>query len=96
MSKKPKFRSFSKRLARWIAFAQLIVMVIVSYWIFLLAKNIVLMEEASLHKSSLLSAKSSVARMLSEVSTASRNRVDEIEENLNHNASPFGSGGLMK
>ena len=80
--KKPKFRSFSKRLARWIAFAQLIVMVIVSYWIFLLAKSIVLMEEASLHKSSLLSAKSSVGRVLTEVSTATRNRANEIQENL--------------
>ena len=82
MSKKPKFRSFSKRLARWIAFAQLIVMVIVSYWIFVLAKSIVLMEEASLHKSSLLSAKSSVGRVLTEVYTATSNRVDEIQENL--------------
>jgi sigma-B regulation protein RsbU (phosphoserine phosphatase) len=57
-------------------------MVFVSYWIFVLAKNIVLMEEASLHKSSLLSAKASVGRILSEVYTATNNRVDEIQENL--------------
>ncbi|MBQ6202014.1 MAG: SpoIIE family protein phosphatase [Prevotella sp.] len=82
MSKKPKFRSFSKRLTRWIAFTQLIVMVFVSYWIFVLAKNIVLMEEASLHKSSLLSAKANVGQVLSEVFTATSNRVDEIQENL--------------
>ena len=80
--KKPKFRSFAKRLTRWIAFTQFIVMVFVSYWIFVLAKNIVLMEEASLHKSSLLSAKASVGRVLTEVYTATGNRVDEIQENL--------------
>lgn len=84
MSKKPKFRSFSKRLARWIAFTQLIVMVFVSYGIFLLAKNLVLMEEASLHKSSLATVNARVERMLSEVSTSTSNRVNEIEENLNH------------
>ena len=79
---KPKYRSFAKRLTRWIAFTQFIVMVFVSYWIFVLAKNIVLMEEASLHKSSLLSAKASVGRVLTEVYTATGNRVDEIQENL--------------
>ena len=84
MSKKPKFRSFSKRLARWIAFTQLIVMVFVSYGIFLLAKNLVLMEEASLHKSSLATVNARVERMLSEVSTSTSNRVNEIEENLSH------------
>ena len=57
-------------------------MVFVSYWIFVLAKNIVLMEEASLHKSSLLSAKANVCLVLSEVFTATSNRVDEIQENL--------------
>ena len=82
MSRKPKFRSFSKRLTRWIAFTQLIVMAIVSYWIFLLAKSIVLMEEASLHKSSLSTANANVRRVLSEVSSATSNRVDEIQANL--------------
>ena len=78
----PKFRSFSKRLTRWIAFTQLIVMVFVSYWIFMLAKNFVLMEEATLHKSSLSTANANVSRVLSEVTTATSNRVDEIQANL--------------
>ena len=82
MSKKPKLRSFSKRLTRWIALVQLVVMGIAAYWIFILTKNFVLMEEASLHKSSLSTANANVARMLSEVSTASSNRVDEIQKNL--------------
>ncbi len=82
MSKRPKFRSFSKRLTRWIAFTQFIVMVFASYWIFMLAKNFVLMEEATLHKSSLSTANANVSRVLSEVTTATSNRVDEIQANL--------------
>ena len=82
MAKKTKLRSFSKRLTRWIAFVQLVVMGIAAYWIFVLTKTFVLMEEASLHKSSLSTANARVARMLSEVSIASSNRVDEIQNNL--------------
>lgn len=82
MAKKTKFRSFSKRLTRWIAFVQLVVMGIAAYWIFVITKNFVLMEEASLHKSSLSTANANVARMLSEVTTATSNRVDEIQKNL--------------
>ena len=82
MAKKTKFRSFSKRLTRWIAFVQLVVMGIAAYWIFVLTKNFVLMEEASLHKSSLSTANATVSRMLYEVSTATSNRVDEIQKNL--------------
>lgn len=84
MSKKPKISSFSKRLTRWIAFTQLIVMGLASYGIFLIAKNIVLMEEASNHRSSLATVNARVERMLTEVSTSTSNRVNEIEENLNH------------
>lgn len=84
MSKKPKISSFSKRLTRWIAFTQLIVMGLASYGIFLIAKNIVLMEEASNHRSSLATVNARVERMLSEVSTSTSNRVNEIEGNLSH------------
>ena len=84
MSKKPKIRSFSKRLTRWIALTQLIVMGIAAYWIFILSKNFVLMEEASNHKGSLNTVNAKVERMLSDVSTATSNRVNEIEENLAH------------
>ena len=82
MSKKPKIRSFSKRLTRWIALTQLIVMGLAAYWIFILSKNFVLMEEASNHKGSLNTVNAKVERMLSDVSTATSNRVNEIEENL--------------
>ena len=84
MSKKPKIRSFSKRLTRWIALTQLIVMGLAAYWIFILSKNFVLMEEASNHKGSLSTVNAKVERMLSDVSTATSNRVSEIEENLAH------------
>ena len=82
MSKKPKFRSFSKRLTRWIAFTQLIVMGLASYWIFMISKNFVLLEEASNHRGSLTAVNAKVGKALSEVSTATSNRVDEIEKNL--------------
>ena len=82
MSKKPKIRSFSKRLTRWIALTQLIVMGLASYWIFILSKNFVLMEEASNHRGSLTAVNAKVGQALSMVSTATSNRVDEIEENL--------------
>ena len=92
MSKRPKFRSFSKRLTRWIAFTQFIVMVFASYWIFMLAKNFVLMEEATLHKSSLSTANANVSRVLSEVTTATSNRVNEIQANLSQ---PDKLAGIM-
>ena len=82
MSKKPKFRSFSKRLTRWIALTQLIVMGLASYWIFMISKNFVLLEEASNHRGSLTAVNAKVEKALSEVSTATSNRVDEIEKNL--------------
>ena len=49
----------------------------------MLAKNFVIMEEASLHKSSLSTANAHVQGMLSEVSVSTRNRVNEIEEHIN-------------
>ena len=82
MKKRSKFRSFSKRLTRWIAITQLIVMGIASYWIFVLSKNFVIMEEASIHKSSLSTANANIRRDLSEVSTATGNRVNEIQKSL--------------
>lgn len=92
MKKSPKFHSFARRLTRWIALSQLIVMILASYWIFVLAKNFVIMEEASLHKSSLSTSNENVRRVLSEVSTATSNRVDEIRQNLGQ---PDRLGGIM-
>lgn len=80
--KKPKIRSFAKRLTRWIAIMQLIVMGLASYYIYYLAKNFIIVEEASLYKSSLTTANANVARVLSEVSVGTGNRVDEIEKTL--------------
>lgn len=82
MSKKPKIRSFSKRLTRWIALTQLIVMGLAAYLIFVISRSFVLMEEAQNHSSSLATVNARVGRMLSEVSTSTSNRVDEIEKNL--------------
>ena len=82
MSKKPKIRSFAKRLTRWIAIVQLIVMGLASYYIYFLSKSFIMIEEASLYKSSLTTANANVARVLSEVSVGTGNRVDEIEKTL--------------
>ena len=82
MSKKPKIRSFSKRLTRWIALTQLIVMGLAAYLIFILSRNFVLMEEAQNYSSSLATVNARVGQMLSEVSISTSNRVDEIEKNL--------------
>ena len=80
--KKKKFRSFAKRLTRWIALSQFIVMLFATYWIFILAKTFVIMEEASLYKSSLSTANANVSRVLSEVTTATSNHVSEIQDCL--------------
>ncbi|MBO7129268.1 MAG: SpoIIE family protein phosphatase [Prevotella sp.] len=82
MSKKPKIRSFAKRLTRWIALTQLIVMGLASYYIYLFSKSFIMIEEASLYKSALTTANANVARVLSEVSVGTGNRVDEIEKTL--------------
>ena len=82
MGKKPKIRSFAKRLTWWIAITQFVVMAIISYQIFMFAKRIVLIEEASNHKSSLSVVNANVGQVLSEVSVGTGNRVNEIEANL--------------
>ena len=92
MGKKTKMRSFGKRLTRWIAITQFIVMGIASYWIFMFAKSFILIEEASLHKSSLSTTNANVRWMLSQVSTSTRNRVNEIEGSL---AQPDRLVGIM-
>ena len=47
MKKKNKTHSFARRLTRWIAFTQLIVMGLASWLIYKTAKNLVMMEEIS-------------------------------------------------
>jgi len=81
--KKPKIRSFAKRLTWWIALSQLIVMGLVSWLIYLFAKFMFTIEEADLYKSYLWTAKANVEQIVSEVSASTENRVNEIEEHLN-------------
>lgn len=82
MSKKQKVRSFSKRLTRWISISQFIVMGLAIYFIYDLAKGIIMMEESDLYKSYLSYTNSYLSGMLSDVSVAATNHVSEIEENL--------------
>ena len=82
MGKKRKVRSFSKRLTRWISISQFIVMGLAIYFIYDLAKGIIMMEESDLYKSYLSYTSSYVSGMLSDVSVAATNHVSEIEENL--------------
>ena len=70
MGKKRKVRSFSKRLTRWISISQFIVMGLAIYFIYDLAKGIIMMEESDLYKSYLSYTNSYVSGMLSDVSVA--------------------------
>ena len=82
MMKKKKIRPFAKRLTRRIAIAQLLVMMLASYFIYTMTKNLLTMEEADLYKSYLRTANGNVERTLTDVASAAFNRVDEIVENL--------------
>ena len=83
MKKKLKIRSFGKRLMRRIGIAQLIVMGLATYFIYLLAHNIIKEEETKLYQSYLRATNQSVCRMLTEVQSSTLNRVDEIQDHLN-------------
>ena len=56
MKKKNKRRSFARRLTRWIAITQFIVMALASYFIYSFSKGFVTVQEASLYMSSLSTA----------------------------------------
>ena len=79
---KKKFRSFAKRLARWIGIAQLIIMALVSWLIYDTTKDVVVLEETDVYRSYLSNANERVSGMLSEVSSGTVNHVYEIEESL--------------
>ena len=83
VKKKLKIRSFGKRLMRRIGIAQLIVMGLATYFIYLLAHNIIKEEETKLYQSYLRATNQSVCRMLTEVQSSTLNRVDEIQDHLN-------------
>ena len=82
MSKKPKKRSFAKRLTRWIALTQLIVMGLAGYGIYVFVKSFSEMEETDLYKSYLSTSNANVSRILSTVYVGTLSHVSEIENNL--------------
>ena len=82
MSKKPKKRSFAKRLTRWIAFTQLVVMGLAGYGIYVIVKSFGEMEETDLYKSYLSTSNANVSRILSTVYVGTLSHVSEIENNL--------------
>ena len=82
MSKKPKKRSFAKRLTRWIAFTQLVVMGLAGYGIYVIVKSFGEMEETDLYKSYLSTSNANVSRILSTVYVGTLSHVAEIENNL--------------
>ena len=62
--KKLKIRSFGRRLMRRIGFAQLIVMGLASYFIYIMANHLVKDEESNLYESYLREANLGVSRVL--------------------------------
>ena len=84
MAKKRKLRPFYRRLTRWIGFAQLIVMALASYLIYLFAEEVFKGEEFDMYEKSLKVTEKDVRRVLSDVYVGANNHVPEIEENLDH------------
>ena len=82
MSKKLKKRSFAKRLTRWIALTQLVVMGLAGYGIYVIVKSFGEMEETDLYKSYLSTSNANVSRILSTVYVGALSHVSEIENNL--------------
>ncbi|MBQ8991041.1 MAG: SpoIIE family protein phosphatase [Prevotella sp.] len=82
MSKKPKRSSFAKRLTRWIALTQLVVMGLAGYGIYVIVKSFGEMEETDLYKSYLSTSNANVSRILSTVYVGTLSHVAEIENNL--------------
>lgn len=82
MEKKPKMRSFAKRLTRWIVIMQFIVMGFATYWIYSFIKGFGEMEETDLYRSYLTNSNANISRILSNVYLGTLNHVKEIEDNL--------------
>ena len=82
MGKEPKKRSFAKRLTRWIALTQLVVMGLAGYGIYVIVKSFSEMEETDLYKSYLSTSNANVSRILSTVYVGTLSHVSEIENNL--------------
>ena len=82
MSKKRKLRPFYRRLTRRIGIAQLIVMALASYLIYLLAEDNAKDEQLETYKGYLDVTKRDVNRILSDVYVGTKNHVPEIEEHL--------------
>ena len=84
MARKRKLRPFYRRLTRRIGIAQLIVMALASYLIYLFAEEVFKGEEFDMYKKSLKVTEKDVRRVLSDVYVGATNHVPEIEENLEH------------
>ena len=93
MGKKGKIHSLSKRIARWIAVTQFVVMGLASWGIYWMAKNFIIWEETDLYKSYLITTKVKVSKILNEVKAGAVNHVSEIEANL---ARPDKMGEIMQ
>jgi len=78
-----KIRSFGRRLIRRIGIAQLIVMGLATYFIYVLAHNMIKEEETKIYQSYLRATNQSVCRVLTDVQSSTLNRVDEIQDHLN-------------
>ena len=83
MANKRKLRPFYRRLTRRIGIAQLIVMALASYLIYILAVNITKEEEFEVYQGFLKHTQKDIRRILSDVYVGTRNHVPEIEEHLN-------------
>ena len=82
MAKKRKLRPFYRRLTRRIGIAQLIVMALASYLIYMLAEQSVKEEELDLYNGFLKVTQKDIGRILSDVYVGTLNHVPEIEESL--------------
>ena len=93
---RPYPKSFSKRLTWRITLVMFIVMAIASYLLYLMSYGLIVAGSELTMRYVLKSEKQSIHSTISEIKAVSVNTVPQIEENLDHNASPFGINGMMK
>ena len=84
--KKRKFRSFSRRLTKRLVLTLLIVMGLVSLWIFLLGSSLFVDFGQKRHMSMMESSAEQISRMASDVSAGALNLIPQVEESLDNPA----------
>ncbi len=82
MKEKRKIRSFAKRLTNWIVLVMLVVMGLVSSFIYDASTSIFLDEEGVRHEAILDASVENIRRVISDVYVGTINHVPEIEESL--------------